>query len=74
MSISYQYVMTTFTNSDGIILTYTNEFLETVLLQLNSSNSYYTSGEHDMICINMCSNKQLMLGYTYFINRNIFQN
>ena len=43
--------MATFTNSEGKLLTYTNEFLETVLLQLNSSNNYYTSGEHDTTCI-----------------------
>ena len=31
--------MTTLTNSEGKILTYTGEFLETILLQLNSSNN-----------------------------------
>ena len=41
--------MTTFTNSEGLVITYTTEFLETLLLQLNSSNNYYTSGEHDII-------------------------
>ena len=29
--------MTSFTNSEGKTLTYTNEFIETILLQLNSS-------------------------------------
>ena len=38
--------MTTLTNSEGRVLTYTNEVLETILLQLNSSNNYYASGEH----------------------------
>ena len=66
--------MTTFTNSEGKLLTYTNVLLETIVLQLNSSNNYYTSGEHDIIFIKIGSNKILFLDYTYFINRNIFQN
>ena len=41
--------MTTFTNPEGLAITYTNELLETILLQLNPSNNYYTSGEHDII-------------------------
>ena len=65
--------MTTLTNSEGKLLTYTNELLETMLLQLNSSNNYYTSGEHDIIFINIGSNKTLTLDYTYHINRNIFR-
>ena len=43
--------MTTLTNSEGKILNYTNEFIETILLQLNSSNNYYTSGDDDVIFI-----------------------
>ena len=66
--------MTTLTNSEGRVLTYTNGFLETVLLQLNSSNNYYTSGEHDIIFIGTDSHKSLLLYYTYFINRTICQN
>ena len=61
--------MTTFTNSEGKLFTYTNDSLETVLLQLNSSNSYYTSREHDIIFIKIGSNKILILDYTYHINR-----
>ena len=64
--------MTTLTNSGGRVLTYTNGLLETILLQLNPSSSYYTSGEHDTI-IEIGSNKILLLDYTYYINRNIFQ-
>ena len=57
--------MTTLTNSEGLVITYTNDFLETILLQLNSSNNYYTSGEHDIICfIKIGSNKILILDYT----------
>ena len=57
--------MTTLTNSEGLVITYTNECLETILLQLNSSNNYYTSGEHDIICfIKIGSNKILILDYT----------
>ena len=42
--------MTTFTtNSEGLVITHTDGLLETVLLQLSSSNNYYTSGEHDTI-------------------------
>ena len=65
--------MTTFTNSEGKLLTYTNDLLETVLLQLNSSNNYYTSGEHDIIFIKIGSNKTLILYFTYHIKRNNLQ-
>ena len=66
--------MTTLTNSQGKVLTYTNELIETVLLQLNSSNNYYTTGDDDIIFIKIGSNKVLLLDYTYHINRTIFQN
>ena len=65
--------MTTLTNSEGKLLTYTNEILETMLLQLNPSNNYYTSGEHDILIIKTGSNKILVLDYTYHVNRNICQ-
>ena len=66
--------MTNLTNSEGNVLTYTNEFIETILLQLNSSNNYYTSGDDDIIFIKIGSNKILLLDYTYHINRTIVQN
>ena len=66
--------MTTLTNSEGKVLTYTNELIETILLQLNSSNNYYTTGDDDIIFIKIGSTKVLLLDYTYHINRNIFQN
>ena len=66
--------MTTLTNSQGKVLTYTNEFIETILLQLNSSNNCYTTGDDDVIFIEIGSTKVLLLDYTYHINRNIFQN
>ena len=66
--------MTTLTNSEGKVFTYTNGFIETVLLQLNSSNNYYTTGDDDILFIKIGSNKALLLDYTYHINRNIFQN
>ena len=66
--------MTTLTNSEGKVLTYTNEFLETILLHLNSSNNYYTTGNDDVIFIKIDSTKALSLDYTYHINRTIFQN
>ena len=65
--------MTTFTNSEGKLLTYTNGCLEIVLLQLNSSSNYYTSGEHDIIFIKIGSSKTLILYYTCHINRNNLQ-
>ena len=68
------YIMTTLTNSEGKILNYTNEFIETNLLQLNSSNNYYTTGDDDIICIKVGSNKILIFDYTYHINRSMFQN
>ena len=43
--------MVELTNSEGKILTYTNEFIETILLQLNSSNNYYTTGDDEIIFI-----------------------
>ena len=66
--------MTTLTNSGGKILNYTNELIETILLQLNPSNNYYTSGGDDVIFIKIGSTKVLLLDYTYHTNRNIFQN
>ena len=66
--------MTTLTNSEGNILNYTSEFIETILLQLNSSNNYYTNGDYDVIFIKIGSTKVLLLDYTYHINRHIFQN
>ena len=66
--------MTTLTNSEGKIINYTNEFIETILLQLNSSNNYYTVGDNDIIFIKVGSTKVLLLDYTCHINRNIFQN
>ena len=66
--------MTTLTNSEDKIFNYTNEFVETILLQLNSSNNYYTTGDDDIIFIKIGSTKVLLLYYTYHINRNIFQN
>ena len=66
--------MTTFTNSEGKVLTYTHEFIETSSLQLNSSNNHYTTGDNDVLFIKIGSNKVLILYYTYHINRIIFQN
>ena len=67
------YILTTLTNSKGKILYYTNELIETILLQLNSSNNYYTTGDDDIIFIKTGSTKVLLLDYTYHINRTIFQ-
>ena len=66
--------MTTLTNSEGKILTYTDGFIETILLQLNSSNNYYATGDDDVLFIKIGSNKVLILYYIYHINRNVFQN
>ena len=66
--------MTTLTNSEGKVLTYTNELIETILLQLNSSNNYYTTRDDDTIFIKIGSSKVLLLDYTYHINRTTFQN
>ena len=66
--------MTTLTNSEGKVLTYTNELVETILLQLNSSNNYYTTGDDDIISIKIGSTKVLLLDYTYHTNITIFQN
>ena len=52
--------MTTLTNSEGRVINYTNEFIETILLQLNSSNNYYTTGDDDVIFIKVGSTKALL--------------
>ena len=64
--------MTTPTNSEGEILNYTNEFIETILLQLNPSNNYHTTGDDDIKFIKIGSTKALLLDYTYHINKTIF--
>ena len=66
--------MTTLTISQGKVLTYTNELIETILLQLNPSNNYYTTGDDYIILIKIGSTKVLLLDYTYHINRTIFHN
>ena len=66
--------METPTNSEGKVLTYTNELIETIPLQLNPNNNYYTTGDDDIIFVKTGSTKALLLDYTYHINRTIFQN
>ena len=57
----------------GNMLTCTNEFIETILLQVSSGNNYYTTGDDDIIFIKIGSNKVLLLDYTYHINIHIFR-
>ena len=64
--------MITLTNSEGKVLTYTNEFIETILLQLNPSN-YYTSGDGNILFIKIGSTKVLILDDTYHINIIVFR-
>ena len=64
--------MTTLTNSEGKVLTCTNEFTETIPSQWNSSAKYYTSGDDDILFIRIGSNKVLVFDYTYHI-KNIFR-
>ena len=66
--------MTTLTTSLGKILKYNNECIETILLQLNSSNNYYTAGDDYIIFIKIGSTRVFISDYTYHINRTIFQN
>ena len=66
--------MATLTNGEGKHLSHTHELIETILLQLNPSNNYYTTRDDDILFIKICSNKVLVLDYTYHINRSIFQN
>ena len=65
--------MTTLTNSEGKLLNYTNEFTETIPLQLNSSNNYYTSGDDDVLFIKIGSTKVLIVYDICHINRTIFR-
>ena len=65
--------MATLTNSKGKVLIYTNEFIETIILQLKPSSNYYTTGDDDIIFIEMGSTKVLLLDCTYHINRTIFR-
>ena len=66
--------MTTLTNSEGKVLTYTNELVETILLQLNSSNDYLTSADDGVLFIKIGSSKVLVLYYAFHTTRNNFQN
>ena len=66
--------MTTLTSSEGKILNYTNELIETILSQLNPSNNYYKTGDDNIISIKIGSTQVLLLDYSFHINRNIFQN
>ena len=65
--------MTTLTNSEGKILNYTSELIETILLQLNSNNNYYTTGDDNVIFIKIGYTKVSLVDYTYHINRTIFR-
>ena len=65
--------MATLTNSEGLVINHTNEHLETRLLQLNVSNSYYTTVDNNIIFVKIGSKRILVLYYTYHINSNIFQ-
>ena len=56
------YIMTTPTNNEGKVLTYTNGLIETILLQLYSSNNYYTTGDDDITFIKLGPNKVLLFG------------
>ena len=67
------YIMTTLTSSEGKAVTYTSEYIETVLLQLNSSRNYYTNGDDDVLFIKIGSNKVLLLEHTCHIDRTIFR-
>ena len=60
------------TNSEGLLMSYTTDFIETILLQLISSNSYYINGDNEIIFIMISRNKILILDYTYHINKTIF--
>ena len=41
---------------------------------MNASNIYYTTGENDIIFIEIGFNNILILDYTYPVNKHIFQN
>ena len=59
----YIYIMTTLTNSEGKVLTYTDELIETFPLQLNSSNNYYTTGDDNFLFIKKGSNIRSHMSY-----------
>ena len=63
--------MTTLTNSEGKVLTHTNDLVETILLQLNHSSNYYTSGDDYVEFIKIGSTRVVLLDYTYHINGTI---
>ena len=65
-------IMTTLIDSEGKVLIYNNEFIKTILLQLSSSNNYYTFGDDGIIFIKIGSNKVLILYYAYHINKHMF--
>ena len=49
--------MTTPTNSEGKVTTCTNEFVETIILQLNPNSNYFTTGGDNILFIKIGSNK-----------------
>ena len=53
--------MTTLTNSENKVLTYTNALIETILLQLNSSNNFHTTGDNDILFVKIGSNEVFIL-------------
>ena len=66
--------MATLTNSEGKLVNYTNELIETIILQLNPSNNYYATGDDDILFIKIGTTKALLLYYTYHMNIIILQN
>ena len=66
--------MTTLTNSEGEILTYTNAFIETILLQLIQVINITQLGMAILYLLKSVFNKVLLLVYTYHMNRTTFQN
>ena len=52
--------MATFTNSEGLVIIHTNALLYIILLQRNANSIYYTTGEHNIIFINVGSNNSFL--------------
>ena len=65
--------MTTIRNPEGRDLSFTSVLFKPILLQLNASNKYYTTGEHNIIFSKTGSNNLLLLDFTHPVDRNVVQ-
>jgi len=62
-----------FTNSKGLTIQYTNNDLDLILTELTTHNTYYTSGNNDIIYIMLGSGYLLIIDSSSTVNRKLLQ-